>query len=62
MFSSGQLIFACFFVLVFVGVMIFSYQKDKKMHRKNYSGVVWVMTSFVIFIIFLFMIKYFLKN
>lgn len=62
MFSTGQLIFAVLFVVVFIGFLIISYRKDKKMHRRNYKGVKWVMISFVIFIIFLFMIKYFLKN
>lgn len=62
MFSPGQLIFASLFVVAFIGVMIFSYRKDKKLHRKNYRGVTWVMFSFLLFVIFLFLIKYFLKN
>ena len=62
MFSTGQLIFAVIFILVFIGFLILSYRKDKKTHNKNYKGVKWVMISFVIFIIFLFLIKYFLKN
>ncbi len=62
MFSSGQLIFAILFVLVFVTVMVFTYSKDKKLHKKNYQGVKWVLLSFAFFVIFLFLIKYFLKN
>lgn len=62
MFSSGQLIFATLFVLGFVAVMVFTYSKDKKLHKKNYQGVKWVLLSFAFFIIFLFLIKYFLKN
>ncbi len=62
MFSPGQLIFASLFVVAFIGVMIFSYRKDKNLHRKNYRGVTWVMFSFLLFVIFLFLIKYFLKN
>ena len=62
MFSSGQLIFAILFVLVFVAVMVFTYSKDKKLHKKNYQGVKWVLFSFAFFVIFLFLIKYFLKN
>jgi len=42
MFSSGQLIFAGLFVIVFVAVIIFSYKKDKKLHLKNYKGVKWI--------------------
>ncbi|MEM8847126.1 MAG: hypothetical protein AAGD17_08505, partial [Bacteroidota bacterium] len=60
MFSSGQLIFASLFVVAFIGVMIFSYRKDKKLHTKNYKGVIWILFSFMIFVVFLFLIKYFL--
>ncbi len=62
MFSSGQLIFAILFVIVFIGVMIFSYRKDKSLHQKNYRGVKWIMVSFITFVVFLFLIKFFLKN
>ncbi len=55
MFSSGQLIFAILFVLVFVTVMVFTYSKDKKLHKKNYQGVKWVLLSFAFFVIFLFL-------
>lgn len=62
MFSSGQLIFAALFVIVFVAAISFTFRKDKKLHRKNYKGVKWVMISFIAFIITLFLIKNFLKN
>jgi len=62
MFSSGQLIFAVLFALVFTAIIIFTYQKDKKLHLKNYKGVKWVAVSFVFFILLLFIIKYLLKN
>lgn len=62
MFSTGQLIFAALFVLFFTVVIVFSYRKDKKLHNKNYKGVKWVGIVFILFIIFLFTIKYLLKN
>ncbi|TAI49450.1 hypothetical protein EW142_06520 [Flagellimonas allohymeniacidonis] len=62
MFSSGQLIFAILFFVVFIGVMIVSYRRDKNLHQKNYKGVKWIMLSFITFVVFLFLIKYFLKN
>ncbi|UII78829.1 hypothetical protein LV704_14330 [Flagellimonas sp. CMM7] len=62
MFSTGQLIFAALFFIVFVVVIALSYRKDKTMHKKNYKGVKWVLISFIIFVIILFLIKYFLKN
>ncbi|MCL6265204.1 hypothetical protein M3P07_01860 [Flagellimonas sp. 2012CJ39-3] len=62
MFSTGQLIFAALFFIAFVIVITLTYKKDKSWHKKNYKGVQWVLISFVLFIIILFMIKYFLKN
>ena len=62
MFSTGQLIFAALFFIAFVVIIAFSYRKDKKLHKKNYQGVIWILLSFIIFIIILFIIKYFLKN
>ncbi|HMB65093.1 MAG TPA: hypothetical protein VKN36_18585 [Eudoraea sp.] len=62
MFSSGQLLFATLFVLVFIIVIILTYKKDKKLHRRNYKGVQWIGLFFVAFIIILFVIKYLLKK
>lgn len=62
MFSTGQLIFAAFFFIAFVIIIILSYKKDKKLHKKNYRGVVQILVSFITFIIILFLIKHFLKN
>ncbi len=62
MFSTGQVIFAIVFILLFTMILIFSYRKDKELHAKNYRGVKWVGIVFVIFVIFLFAIKYILKN
>ncbi|MEM9649013.1 MAG: hypothetical protein AAF969_11065 [Bacteroidota bacterium] len=62
MFSTGQLIFAGLFVVVFVAVIISTYKKDKAWHRKNYKGVKWVLISFILFVIMLALIKHLLKN
>ncbi|PWL38225.1 hypothetical protein DKG77_08060 [Flagellimonas aquimarina] len=62
MFSTGQLIFAALFFVIFVVIIARSYSKDKTMHKKNYKGVKWVLISFITFVIILFFIKYFLKN
>ena len=61
MFSTGQLIFAALFVVVFAIIIGISYKKDKKLHKKNYQGVKWVGIFFTIFIIILVAIKYLLK-
>ncbi len=62
MFSTGQLIFAILFIIVFSLVIVLMYKKDKKLHSKNYKGVKWVGIFFVIFLLILFYIKYLLKN
>lgn len=61
MFSTGQLVFAAFFVVVFSFIIFFAYRKDASLHRKNYKGVKWVGIVFVIFLIILFALKYLLK-
>ncbi len=62
MFSTGQIIFAALFFIAFVVIITLSYRKDKKLHKKNYKGVIWILISFIAFVIILFIIKYFLKN
>jgi len=43
MFSTGQLIFVIFFVIVFVGFIAYSYRKDAKLHKKQYKGSRWIL-------------------
>lgn len=62
MFSTGQLTFAIFFVIAFIGVMIYSYRKDKKLHKKNYKGSAWVLVGFIVFFALLLAAKFFLKE
>ena len=61
MFSSGQLIFAACFVIAFIALMIYSYRKDIKLHRKYYKGSLYILIGFIIFIILLFALKTYLK-
>lgn len=62
MFSTGQLIFALFFVIVFIAAMIYVYRKDLNLHRMHYKGSGKVLLGFIAFIIILFIIKVYLKN
>ncbi|MCT8338492.1 hypothetical protein MG296_00360 [Flavobacteriaceae bacterium TK19130] len=62
MFSTGQLIFAALFVVAFVIIMIVMYRKDKKLHRKQYKGSVWILVGFIIFVLLLLAAKYFFKQ
>jgi hypothetical protein len=62
MFSQGQLIFAGCFFIAFVIAMIFSYQKDIKIHKIFYKGNYKILIGFLIFIGILFMIKILFKR
>ncbi|WP_298543809.1 hypothetical protein [uncultured Aquimarina sp.] len=61
MFSTGQLIFAGCFVVAFIILMIFSYRKDLKLHRKYYKGSIFILIGFIIFILLLFALKTYLR-
>lgn len=61
MLSTGQIIFAISFVVVFVIVMIISYRKDKKLHRKQYKGSFWILVGFIVFILLLLAVKLLLR-
>ena len=62
MFTSGQLIFSICFIVVFVIIMIFSYKRDKKLHRKHFKGSAWILLGFLIFVALLMLVKVLLKD
>ena len=62
MFTSGQLIFALIAIAVFAVVLILSYRGDRKLHKKYYKGNIWVLVGFLGFIIFLILLKTYLKE
>jgi len=53
MFSKGQLIFGAIFAIVFIGIMIWSYIKDIKLHKYYYKNV-WVVGIGIIIAIIIF--------
>ena len=53
MFTSGQKIFALFFLITFTAVIIWTYRKDLKLHKTHYKNV-WVIIVSIIVIITLF--------
>ncbi|SEL79807.1 hypothetical protein SAMN04487910_3286 [Aquimarina amphilecti] len=61
MFSTGQWIFAGCFVVAFIVLMIISYRKDLKLHRKYYKGSIFILIGFIIFILLLFVLKTYLR-
>ena len=57
MFSQGQLIFAIFFVISFICIIIYSYRKDIKYLKDTYKGVLWVLIGFLVFFSLLVFLK-----
>jgi hypothetical protein len=62
MFSTGQLIFAAFFVIAFTAVMIYAYRKDLQLHKRYYKGSLRVLLVFILFIITIVVIKKFIVS
>ncbi|NGZ90006.1 hypothetical protein [Psychroflexus maritimus] len=62
MFTNGQWFFAVFFVIAFSVLIILSYRKDKKLHKKYYKGSLFILLGFLVFIAILFLIKFFIKE
>nr|WP_037315420.1 hypothetical protein [Salegentibacter sp. Hel_I_6] len=61
MFSTGQLVFAGLFLVTFIIIISFSYKKDRRLHKKQYKGSIWVLVVFIAFIALLFVLKGFLN-
>jgi len=57
MFSTGQLIFAAIFFVVFVIIIAYTYRRDLKLHQKYYKGTVYILIAFILFIALLFVLK-----
>ncbi len=50
MFSSGQKLFALFFIIVFAAILIWSYRKDIYLHKIYYKKV-WVVALGIVLVI-----------
>jgi TctA family transporter len=61
MFTTGQLIFAIVAIIIFVIVLFLSYRGDKKLHKKQYKGSLWILVGFLIFLGLLFLMKSYFK-
>ena len=62
MFSKGQALFAVFFFITFLALIIFSYRKDIKNHKVHYKGSLKILLIFIMSLLGLFLIKYFTQN
>ncbi|WP_139958534.1 hypothetical protein [Flavicella sediminum] len=56
MFSRGQLIFAGFFIVAFVALMVWSYRKDIKRHKIHYKNGGFKVGVVCILVIFIFIV------
>lgn len=53
MFTKGQLIFAALFIIAFTLLMVWSYRKDLKIHKKYYKNTfIVIIAVFLIIAIF----------
>ena len=57
MFSTGQLVFAIFFFISFLVIVIISYKKDLKGLKGSYSGIRWAILGFICFVAMLVILK-----
>lgn len=62
MFSQGQLLFAGLFFIAFVIALAVMYGKDQTLHRQYYKGSYRVLIVFLLFVVFLFIMKGVLKR
>ena len=62
MFTTGQLIFAGFFVVVFIIAMVYVYRKDIGLHKMHYKGSYKILLGFLAFIALLVIIKIYVKE
>jgi len=53
MFSKGQQLFGLLFIIVFAVILIWSYRKDLKIHKKYYKNV-WIIAISILLIFFIF--------
>lgn len=62
MFSTGQIVFAALFVVVFVTALVFMYRKDLPLHKLYYKKTYLILLAFLGFIALLFVIKVLTKD
>ncbi|RAV29861.1 hypothetical protein [Sinomicrobium soli] len=62
MFTTGQLIFALFFLVAFVAIIFISYKRDKKLHLRHYKGSGRVLIGFILFLVILLLLKSWVKH
>lgn len=60
MFSKGQIIFGIIFFIVFAIIIGYTYRKDLNLHKRFYSGSIWILAAFIGFLALIASIKFLL--
>ena len=60
MFTTGQIVFALFFLISFTIIIFFSYKQDRETINLFYRDSYKILLAFILFFFLLFCIKYFL--
>lgn len=56
MFTTGRIIFALVFLLVFIGGLVWSFKKDRPVNKAHYTNVYKIVLGLLLFIVVLFVI------
>lgn len=62
MFSESQMIFAAIALVGFIVLMVFSYRRDRKLHKKVYKNNYVVLIVFLLFVALLFFVKLYMAE
>lgn len=62
MFTSGQLIFALAFVIIFTLILVYSYAQDRKNQKEYFKGSFKIILFMICLTISLFLIKKYTQN
>lgn len=58
MFSVGQKIFAVIFIIIFLGVLIFQFYKDRQKDKALFKGTYWILITIMgIILAYVFLTK-----
>ncbi len=56
MFTTGRIIFVAVFLLVFIGVMVWSYSKESRLNRIHFRKSYKILIAIILFLLLQFLI------
>jgi hypothetical membrane protein len=56
MFTTGRIAFIIFFLLVFIGALVYAYRKDLKVNKTHFKGAFWVLLTIIAIFTVLFLL------